>query len=134
MIFIGIVGSRKRVEYIRVHNMVRNAINKYGDITIVSGGAKGIDTTALIVANELGIPIIEYKPKLDEYSNKYDNDNNLIFKGKGNDIYFERNELIAKKSDYLYAFPLGRYMVGGTMNTVGQFIELKGKDNLTIID
>ena len=68
----------------------------------------------------LGIPILIYFPNLQEYATKR------------NDIYFERNELIAKTSDYLYAFPLNR--TGGTMNTVGHFIRLGKEHRLTIIE
>ena len=126
MIFVGIVGSRKRFEQKKIREILRHFSLIYNDldqdITVVSGGARGIDTDAGIVANELGIPIIVFKPNRAEYSTK------------GNDIYFERNKLIAEKSDYLFAFPLNRK--GGTMNTVKYFTDIHGKDTkrLKIID
>ena len=92
------------------------------EICVVSGGAEGIDTDAKFVAKELGIPIIEFKPNKAEYSIK------------GNDIYFERNKLIAEKSNLLFAFPLNRS--GGTMNTIKHFRNIHGKytDRLRIFD
>lgn len=120
MIYIGIVGARQRTEFDHIRLILIDAEKRYHDITVVSGGARGIDSDAYDVCKVLGIPILVIFPKLHEYHEK------------GNDIYFERNELIAKKVQELYAFPLARK--GGTMNTVNHFIRLKGQDHLAIID
>ena len=126
VIYIGIVGSRKRSEKPQIREILKHFLLFANDtdreICVVSGGAEGIDTDAVFVAKELGIPIIEFKPNRAEYSIK------------GNKIYFERNKLIAEKSNLLFAFPLNRK--GGTMNTVRYFTAIHGKDTkkLRIID
>lgn len=120
IIHIGIVGSRKRIEYEKVRHFILYFKNKFNDIAIVSGGAKGIDTTASLVCKQHGIPIIIHRPNYGEYEMK------------GNGIYHERNRLIAEQSDYLIAFPLKRR--GGTMNPVSHFIKLGKKERLIIID
>ena len=91
---------------------------RFVNITIVSGGADGIDNIARRVCDDLGIPIIEHLPKREEYAIK------------GDDIYFERNLLIAKDSGYLNAYPIN--MKGGTMNTVKHFRDLGKSKNLVI--
>jgi len=117
---IGIVGSRKRREYERILQILTGLEKKYNEITVVSGGALGIDDDAQLACKELGIPILILYPKLQEYSQK------------GNNIYFSRNWKIAEKCDFLYAFPLDRK--GGTMNTVGHFKNFNKENNLIIID
>jgi len=117
MKYIGIVGSRNRSE-IKHITYVLNYFKEKMDITLVSGGAKGIDTEAEKIAKSLYIPTFILKPNMSEY------------KIKGNSIYFERNKLIAEKSDWLFAYPLN--MKGGTMNTVKHFRELGKSDNLYI--
>ncbi len=57
------------------------------DTIIISGGAKGVDTTALEVAKGLGFQIQEYKPEKEEW--KY---------------YKKRNLQIANDCDELYCF------------------------------
>ena len=126
MIYIGIVGSRKRTERIHIREILRHFLllskGRDSEICLVSGGAKGIDTEAEQIADSLGIEKLIFKPKRNEYSIK------------GDDIYFERNKLIAEKSDILFAFPLNRK--GGTMDTIKHFINIHGKntDKLRIID
>jgi len=113
MIYIGMVGSRERdseEDYMLVRRHIIEYKVKFISITIVSGGADGIDSIARRVADDLGIPIIEHLPKYEEYSEK------------GNDIYSDRNKLIAIDSKYLNAYHIN--MSGGTMNTVRQFKEL----------
>jgi len=123
MIYLGIVGSRKRhsaQDYDIIYNFVLDFINKHGkDITIVSGGAKGIDSLAEIVALELKLDTIIYKPDYSQYNQK------------GYRIYFERNKLIAKKSNYLLALPNSN-MKGGTINTINYFKALGKGNKLTI--
>jgi len=122
MIYIGIVGSRDRSELQKIEEILSWHGNEHGynNITVISGGADGIDTEAKRMAQKYGFQLIEYKPKFKEYPKK------------GNNIYFERNKKIAKKSDYLYAFPKDRR--GGTMNTVKYFKEFGKEDKLIIID
>lgn len=123
MTSVGIVGSRKRFERERIKALLTNLKEQYGaSLTIVSGGAVGIDTTARNVSKELGIKFEEYLPNMEGARSYWD----AVRR------YYERNELIAEHSDYLYAFPINRK--GGTMNTVKHFIKCYGEDRLTIID
>ena len=119
MIYIGVVGSRERNEKEKIRELLIKHIKEYGEITVVSGGAKGVDKQTEEVCNEQNISIIVYLPNYDDY------------KFIGNDIYSNRNREIAKKSDILIAFP--HRMRGGTINTIEHFIELKGTNNLIII-
>ncbi len=120
MIYVGIVGSRRRSEKPKIIKILIEEKSKHGEITIVSGGADGIDSDAQRVCKELGIRILIIYPNKREY------------KIKGNNIYFERNKEIAKLSDYLHGFPLNRS--GGTMNTIAHFIKLGKINNLKIYD
>ena len=122
--YIGFVGSRKlRKETVshKINDYMLNMMDRFGkkDITIVSGGAKGVDTYSIEIAKEFGLRTLVYLPKNDEYSSKFDDDGNLIFQGKYNKIYFERNKRIVDMVDILIAFPYqGK---GGTMNTIVLF-------------
>ena len=119
-IYIGIVGSTKRTEKAKIKSILSKERFIHGNIIAVSGGAKGIDNDVEWACRALGIPLLTFFPKLNEYEKKGDN------------IYFERNELIAIISNYMYAFPLNQR--GGTMNTVRAFRKLGKEDNLKIID
>ena len=120
MKYIGIVGSRKRSEYERIYELLKGVEVRHGEIIVVTGGAEGIDEDARLVCKDLGIPILIFYPRLQDYAEK------------GNDIYFSRNWKIAQKADFLFAFPLNRK--GGTMNTVGHFKNFHKENNLIIID
>ena len=119
-IYIGIVGSRQRTEKAKIRAILFKERFTHGNIIAVSGGASGIDNDVRWACRALGIPLLTFFPKLDEYPKK------------GDDIYFERNELIAIISNYMYGFPLDRS--GGTMSTINHFIRLGKEERLTIID
>lgn len=122
-LYIGFVGSRK-LHSERVHRKIAEyldwAINSYGkkDITIVSGGARGIDTITINMAKKRRIRTLVYLPKYDEYRTKY------------NKIYFERNQRIVDRCTILIAFPYNYSK--GTMNTVKLFKAKRGGGNLHI--
>jgi predicted Rossmann fold nucleotide-binding protein DprA/Smf involved in DNA uptake len=107
--YIGIVGTRKAT-----YEMLKNPLRQYFDrfirdygrenIVIVSGGAKGTDTIAIIMAKSRGLQTLEILPKYSEYKTKY------------NKIYYERNQRIVDRVSKLLAFPYKRS--GGTMLTV----------------
>ena len=61
-----------------------------------------------------------FKPKYDEY------------RIKGNNIYFERNKLIAQQSTFLFAFPLNNS--GGTLDTINWWKKLNKDKNKLIVD
>ena len=54
MINIGIVGSRKRSERESIKYILVNYLKFFGKITLISGGAKGIDSEAEQIAKEFG--------------------------------------------------------------------------------
>lgn len=99
---VGIVGSR---EFLNLNQLRRESIKHLtGNDEIVSGGAKGADSFAQIVAKELGIPIHIYYPNYSKY---------------GKPATFIRNTTIAEQSDVILAFfQKGRMYQGGTNDTI----------------
>ena len=101
--YIGIVGSSKATTTQNVVDTVCSILDRYNKIntTIVSGGAKGIDTIAVDIARSLDYDVLEFLPK-----------------GIGWQYYKPRNILIANKCDKVYsiALPLtqGSITVNGT--------------------
>ena len=92
---IAIVGSSHAsaemfIPYIR--NIVKPYIGVDG-FSIVSGGAKGADTAAKMVAEELGITIKEYLPDYKKYPNWLD-------------AFRARNQLIAQASNEVWSLAL----------------------------
>jgi len=127
MINIGIVGSRKFTNKIKVEEAIDQCIIKYGkeNICIISGGAVGADKLGKIVALERGLKYIEYNPaheSWNEYSGKpkewYGKDYKV-----GN--FFERNTFIAEDSYILFAFIPEGHQSNGTMDTVNKALKLK---------
>jgi hypothetical protein len=94
---IAIVGSShlsetEEIDARKNSGLVLNSlIKEYGvdDITLISGGAKGVDTEAEDVAKQLGIKTIIHKPLENNWE-------------KG---YKPRNLKIAQECDILYCFP-----------------------------
>ena len=101
---IGIVGSRRRKDRDNVIKLV-DSLCAY-DI-VVSGGCRGVDTWAEERARERGLQVIVFKPDLSDIKDKSDMINR----------YYERNKLIAKRCDILYAF-VSSDRKGGTENTI----------------
>lgn len=88
-IILAIVGSRSFRDYDRFKSIVLDHIRGLGGIVrIVSGGAVGTDMMARRFAQEMGIPITEYKPEWDKY---------------GRSAGYIRNELIIKDADSVIA-------------------------------
>ena len=92
---IGIVGSSHApaevfTTYIR--DIVAPFVGQDG-FSIVSGGAKGVDSAAKIVAEELGVPIKEYLPDYKEHPNWLD-------------AFRARNQLIAEDSNDIFSLAL----------------------------
>jgi hypothetical protein len=84
---LAIVGSTKLVDDPRVERIIRQSIKKHRPTTVVSGGAKGVDSTAAWVAKEEGIEVQEHRP--------------TVFQWEGPGGFKERNELIASNCDVL---------------------------------
>jgi predicted Rossmann-fold nucleotide-binding protein len=131
MIKIGIVGARIYTNKEAVKKIVEQCIEKYGEIKVVSGGARGADTLGKEVALEKGLPYVEYNPaheNWNEYSGKPKEWYNKAYH-VGN--FFQRNTFIAEDSDILFAFiPVG-HQSNGTMDTVGK-VENMLKPNFII--
>ena len=89
--YIGIVGSSKATTTQNVVDTVCSILDRYDKIntTIVSGGAKGIDTIAVDIARSLDYDVLEFLPK-----------------GIGWQYYKPRNMLIANKCDKVYSIAL----------------------------
>jgi len=89
---VAIVGSRNFTDYSFFKQRVDELINKLEDknITIISGGARGVDQLAKVYAMEKGYPYEEYKP---DY---------VVFGKKAPLI---RNRQIVEESDLVIAFP-----------------------------
>ena len=118
MVNIGIVGSRTYTNKQKVIEAVDLCIQKYGEICIISGGARGADTLGKEVALEKGLKYIEYNPAhttWNQYSGKPKD-----FYGKEYNVgqFFERNTFIAEDSDILFAFIPEGWQSNGTMDTV----------------
>lgn len=62
---VAIVGSRTLIDKEEVFKIIKENLNK--DDTIVSGGAKGIDTLAEQYAVENNIPVTIFKPNWELY-------------------------------------------------------------------
>lgn len=79
-----------------------------GDITVVSGGAKGVDTWALDAARERGFETIEILPNWKKYG-----------RGAG----FHRNTEIVRAADDVVAF--WDQVSNGTFDTIKKAVELR---------
>ena len=105
---IAIVGSRRRYCKFEIWKLFKYLLLKYeDDLTIVSGGAEGVDTWAEQYADDLGIETDIYLPHLDNILNKID----MIRR------YYARNKLIVENSAVIYAF-VHEDRKGGTENTI----------------
>lgn len=86
MIRVAIVGSRDFPNLKAVRDLVKSLGN---DVEIVSGGARGVDRTAVEAAKRLGLPYIEF---IAEWS--------LFGKAAG----WMRNQKLVDYADTMYAF------------------------------
>lgn len=101
---IAIVGSRKFPElqlvedYVKTHCTIED--------TILSGGAIGVDATAIAIAKELGIPTQEFLPDMEGITERY----------QYTKAYYKRNQQIVDACDKVVAF--SEKDNGGTWITV----------------
>lgn len=88
---VAIVGSRSASDYEAWKKLALGVLPENTSM-IVSGGAKGIDAFAARLAEELGLPLLEFKPDYGKY-------------GRGAPLV--RNTEIVNAADYVLAFPSG---------------------------
>jgi len=100
---IGVVGSRVFPQLKQVEWFIKDLPD---GITIVSGGAKGVDQYAKKMADKYGLKCIEYLPDLSSCKQRIDYIN----------AYYARNQEIVDNSDMLVAFT--EKDKGGTWNTI----------------
>jgi predicted Rossmann fold nucleotide-binding protein DprA/Smf involved in DNA uptake len=93
---VGIVGTRKFSNYNKFKELVEPVLAEIKHDTIVSGGAKGIDTLAKRYAREKRLNYIEFSP------------------GKKSPL--KRNTTIAQMSDIVIAMPCAQST--GTYDTI----------------
>jgi len=84
---IGIVGSRNYPDTDKVRQFIQSLPE---DVTIITGGARGVDAVAEEEARKRGLKIIVHKPD--------------FTKGYSPAAYHERNQKIAKECEILIAF------------------------------
>ena len=91
---VAIVGSRKINDYEFVENeffdLLKNLNLTKDNVMIISGGARGVDTIAQLIAKKYGIPILIFYPDYKKYGKK---------------APLVRNIKIVKEADYILAFP-----------------------------
>jgi hypothetical protein len=100
---IAIVGSRdfKDLDHVRLFLEEVKIKNPTQEYTIISGGAKGVDSVAEAKAKELGFNTLVFKAEWDKY---------------GKSAGYKRNITIVENADVVYAFWNGRSK--GTKHTI----------------
>ena len=102
---VGIVGSRRWKDRSAIESLV-NTLPPYA--TVVSGGARGVDTWAVEGARARGLLVKEFLPDLPS---------NGSLRWEHTQAYYARNRQIAEYSDVIYAF-VAPDRKGGTENTI----------------
>ena len=117
---VGIVGSRRWADRVKIKDFIFELKKKYGDdAIIVSGGCKkGADAMAKKYALELGLQYEEYPP-FHEQHNLYCPLPKRLFEKKYHvSNFFARNKLIAQNSDSVIAFIPEGVKSNGSMSTI----------------
>ena len=71
-----------------VHSVISDYLSKFGDgLTVVSGGARGVDSMTVKVCGELGVKVVEFK--------------NTVYRWEGPGGFKERDLKIANESDHV---------------------------------
>ena len=114
MIKVAIVGSRNYFDCDYIKSKFTEVLSFEGidiiNVVIVSGGAKGVDTCAQMIAKEFGLPILIIYPD---------------WKSNGKMAGILRNTAIAKNSDIVIAFPSKDSK--GTWDTINKAKQLRKK-------
>lgn len=120
---VAIVGSRDYPDLQQVSNFVGQLARKYPDATVVSGGARGVDSVAECAALANGLRLTSFRPK--PSGTKFTVEKivpglrgeaigEYVFDSYGHAAFF-RNRLIVKDADYVVAFTTGSK---GTANSL----------------
>ena len=102
---VGIVGSRRWKSRAAVETLV-NTLSP--NTTVVSGGARGVDSWAAEYARKRGLKVIEFLPDLPSNGNP---------RWEYTKAYHARNRQIVEHSHVVYAF-VAPDRKGGTENTI----------------
>ena len=108
---IGIIGSRKFRDIIAVDTILELELMPkfHNNLTIISGGASGIDNHVKSLCKTHGVPLIEYKP---DFTNCYNVKQ-----------YHLRNDKIIEEADRVIAFWDGDSK--GTKSVIQKCLERK---------
>lgn len=119
---LAVVGSRSFDNLALMTTIIRGFLNsKHRIDMLVSGGARGADSLAELVARELDIPINVYEVTSEDW-NKY-----------GKSAGHRRNIKIENNSDAVIAFCSGKFgSTPGTKNCVDKF--LKSKKPVVVVE
>ncbi|MAH43189.1 hypothetical protein CL614_05740 [archaeon] len=126
---IGIVGSRRWTDKIKIKDFIFELKNKYGDnIAIVSGGCRnGADKYAKKYALEFDMKYEEFPPTHEQHNMfcvlpkfKYEKPYAVWH-------FFERNKQIAEHSDIVVGFIPDGIESNGTMSTINHANKLNKK-------
>ena len=108
---VGIVGSRRW----KSKKAIESLVNTFpADTTVVSGGARGVDSWAAEFARKRGLKVVEFLPDLPSNGNP---------RWEYTKAYHARNRQIAEHSHVVYAF-VALDRKGGTENTIKYAKEL----------
>jgi len=103
----GVVGSRRRDSRVDRANIRKFIASLKPDDIVISGGCRGVDSSAVYEARRRGIVTIEHLPDLTGCKKKWEFTN----------AYYARNKKIAENCDVLVAF-VAPDRKGGTENTI----------------
>ena len=126
---IGIVGSRRWTDKIKIKDFVFELKNRYGDkITIVSGGCRdGADKYAKKYALEFDMKYEEFPPTHEQHNMFCVLPKFKYGKSFAKWRYFERNHRIAERSDMVVGFIPDGTESNGTMSTINHAKKLNKK-------
>ena len=129
---IGIVGSRKWTDKIKIKDFIFKLKNKHDDITIVSGGCRdGADKYAKKYALEFELQYEEYPPFHHSYNLHCVLPEQCYGKSYNVKHYFVRNKQIAENSDIVIGFITSGHVSNGTESTL-KYAKKFGKKTLII--
>jgi hypothetical protein len=139
---LAVVGSRDFVHLESVRMYIEDMYKKHGEnLSLVSGGARGVDREAELMGHTLALDVVSYRPVQDEHRglwviHKWVNGEDLgmvagrVF-GRFASAAFHRNGLIVKDCTQLVAFWDGQST--GTKNSL-ELVEASGKPYEVVLE